>query len=94
MPPGIRVLGTKEPDQKRLSFGSYDYSYMVTYECQPPGRYVVVTYFCQVEPGCRGGAVEVRPGFLNDVQTFLGFTTCDDFIEIAATGGSATIRAE
>lgn len=93
MPPGIRVVGTVEHDMKRMSLGTPDFNYMVAFECQQPGRYRVVTYKCFVEPDCRGGVIEALPGFLGDNRSFLGFTTCE-FLEVMATGGTATVRVQ
>ena len=91
LPPGLNVLYTVEFAQKLASLGSYDYSYMCSYACQQPGRFVVVSYMCQAAADFKGGQVEVLPGFLADNASFLGFTTCE-FIEVRATGGTATIR--
>lgn len=91
VPPGVRVLGTAESPERRLTFGSWDFCYMITYECKPPGRHLAVAYLCMIEPGCRGGKVEVLPGFMAEERSFLGFSTCDDFKELWATGGNATI---
>jgi len=91
MPPGINVVYTIETDKKMSSLGKYDYSYMVVYECTPPGRFVVVAYVCQATADFQGGEIQVEPGFLNDNSTFLGFATCE-FIEVRASGGKATVK--
>jgi hypothetical protein len=91
LPPGLSVLYTVETDHKLSSIGRHDYSYMVAYECHPPGRFVIVTYVLQAAADFQGGTIRVLPGFLTDNSSFLGFTTCE-FVEIIAAGGSATIR--
>jgi hypothetical protein len=92
MPPGIKVLYTVETDKKMSSLGQYDFNYMVVYECTPPGRFVVVSYVCEVQPEFQGGEILVLPGFLADNHTFLGFATCNEFQEVRAAGGTATIK--
>jgi len=91
MPPGIKVLYTIETEKKLSSLGHYDYSYMVAYDCTPPGRFVVVSYVCQAEADFQGGEIHVEPGFLADNATFLGFATCE-FVEVRASGGTATVK--
>jgi len=91
LPPGINVLYTVETPHKLSSLGHYDYSYMVAYDCTPPGRFVVVSYVLQADQDFKGGQVQVLPGFLSDNSTFLGFATCE-FIEVRASGGTATIK--
>jgi hypothetical protein len=91
MPPGIRVVGTGEHPERRLTFGTWDFCYMITYECKPPGRYLAVTYFCMVEPGFQGGKIQALPGFMANDLTFIGFSTCEDFTELWANGGTATL---
>ncbi|HKW15768.1 MAG TPA: hypothetical protein VJS69_14885 [Candidatus Krumholzibacteria bacterium] len=91
LPPGVNVLYTVETDHKLSSLGKYDFNYMVAYDCTPPGRFVVVSYVLQADKDFKGGKVEVLPGFLSDNATFLGFATCE-FIEVRATGGTATIK--
>jgi len=91
LPPGVNVLYTIETDHKLSSLGKYDFNYMVAYDCTPPGRFVVVSYVLQADKDFKGGKVEVLPGFLSDNATFLGFATCE-FIEVRATGGTATIK--
>lgn len=93
LPPGLSVLYTVEIPSKLASFGNYDINYMCAYACQPPGRFVVVTYVCQPAADFKGGEVQVAPGFLSDTVTFLGFTTCE-FVEVRATGATATVRVE
>ena len=93
LPPGVNVLYTVETDHKLSSLGRYDFNYMIAYDCTPPGRFVVVSYVLQADPDCKGGKVEVLPGFLNDNATFLGFATCE-FIEVHAAGGTATIKVK
>lgn len=91
MPPGITVLYTVETPKKLSSLGQYDFNYMVAFDCTPPGRFVVVSYVCQVAEDFQGGQIQVLPGFLADNATFLGFATCE-FIEVRAAGGTATLR--
>jgi uncharacterized protein YceK len=91
LPPGVNVLYTIETDHKLSSLGRYDFNYMVAYDCTPPGRFVVVSYVLQADKDFKGGKVEVLPGFLSDNATFLGFATCE-FIEVRASGGTATIK--
>jgi hypothetical protein len=91
LPPGVNVLYTVETDHKLSSLGRYDFNYMIAYDCTPPGRFVVVSYVLQADQDFKGGKVEVLPGFLSDNATFLGFATCE-FIEVRASGGTATIK--
>jgi hypothetical protein len=91
LPPGISVIYTVESEHKISSLGRHDFNYMVSYDCTPPGRFVVVSYVLQADPDFKGGKVEVLPGFLADNATFLGFATCE-FVEVRATGGTATIK--
>lgn len=91
LPPGINVIYTVESEHKQSSLGRYDYNYMVTYDCTPPGRFILVSYVCQADQDFKGGQVEVLPGFLSDNATFLGFATCE-FIEVRSSGGTATIK--
>jgi hypothetical protein len=93
LPPGITVIDTDEPEMKLASLGKYDFSYMISYECHEPGRFVLVSYECLVAPDFRGGEVTTLPGFLSDVRTFLGFTDCD-YMEVPAAGGTATVRLQ
>lgn len=91
LPPGINVLYTVESEHKLSSFGKYDFNYMVSYDCTPPGRFVVVSYVLTADKDFKGGTVEVLPGFLSDNASFLGFATCE-FLEVRAAGGTATIK--
>jgi hypothetical protein len=91
VPPGISVLYTVETPKKLSSLGQYDFNYMVAYDCTPPGRFVVVSYVCQVGDDFQGGEILVQPGFLADNSSFLGFATCE-FVEVRASGGKATLR--
>jgi hypothetical protein len=91
LPPGINVLYTVESDHKLSSFGKYDFNYMVSYDCTPPGRFVLVSYVLTADKDFKGGKVQVLPGFLSDNATFLGFATCE-FLEVRASGGTAPIK--
>lgn len=91
LPPGVSVLYTVETEHKLSSLGQHDFNYMVAYDCHPPGRFVVVSYVCQVAEDFQGGEIRVLPGFLADNATFLGFATCE-FVEVRASGGTATVR--
>lgn len=90
LPDGIAITGLEETDQKMMSLGDYHQSYMLAYQCQPPGRFVVVTYTCRVQPDFHGGTITVQPGIPTQGPAFLGFVTCD-YVELGATGGSATL---
>lgn len=90
-PPGVTVLYTIEHARKTSSMGQPDFSYMVVFDCTPPGRFVVVSYVLQASQDFQGGEIRVLPGFLADSATFLGFATCG-FQEIRAAGGTATVK--
>jgi hypothetical protein len=92
MPPGLKVIYTVETDKKLSSLGQHDFNYMVVYQCTPPGRFVVVSYVCEVDADFQGGEIQVLPGFLADNRTFLGFATCHEVQELHAAGGTAKIR--
>jgi len=93
LPPGVRVVSSAEMETRIATLGKYDFSYMISYECRDPGRFLIVQYMCETTPEFTGGTIEVLPGFLGEDTTYLGFTNCD-FVEVRCAGGTATLRVK
>ncbi len=89
-PDGIEVMGVKEFEHKSVSTGDPKVNYMLAYDCQPPGRYRLVTYVCRATKEFKGGEVELLDGLAANGINFIGFVSCD-FTEMRATGGTATL---
>jgi hypothetical protein len=91
LPDGVQILGTDEFEHKSVSTGVPTTNYMLAYDCQPPGRFRLVTYLCQATPEFKGGEVQVLDGLLASGISFVGFVSCE-FVELRAAGGTATLR--
>jgi hypothetical protein len=92
-PDGVQVLGTDEFEHKSVSMGGYGENYMLAYDCQPAGRFRVVTYLCSAGPGFKGGEIRMQDGLPASGIAFLGFVSCE-FVELRATGGVATLTVK
>lgn len=90
LPEGIDVMGTNEFEHKSVSTGDPRVNYMLAYDCQPAGRLRLVTYICNATPEFKGGEIQVQEGLPATGINFIGFVSCE-FVELRATGGSATL---
>jgi hypothetical protein len=90
LPAGIEIMGNSEFEHKSVSTGDPKVSYMLAYDCQPPGRFRLVTYICRATQEFKGGEIEVLDALPANGINFMGFVSCE-FVEMRATGGSATL---
>jgi len=90
LPPGVTVTGILETEEKSISAGRYDSGYMIAYNCQPAGKFRIITFHCMAEAGFRGGEIKLAPGLGGDVP-YLGFSTCD-YNQAPANSGTATLK--
>lgn len=90
LPAGIQIMGTREFEHKSVSTGDPTVNYMQAYDCQPAGRFRLVTYICNATPEFKGGEIQVLEGLPATGINFIGFVSCE-FVELRATGGSATL---
>jgi hypothetical protein len=92
-PAGVEVVATNEFEHKSVSTGDPRVNYMLAYDCQPAGRFRLVTYVCQTTPEFTGGEIKVLEGLPATGINFIGFVSCE-FVEMRATGGTATLTAQ
>ncbi len=90
LPPGVTVNGVTETEERSISAGRYDTGYMIAYNCQPAGKFRIITFHCVAEAGFRGGEIKLVAGVGGDVP-YLGFSTCN-YLELAANTGTATLK--
>lgn len=90
LPTGVEVTAVNEFEHKSVSTGDPKVSYMLAYDCQPAGRFRLVSYTCRVTGEFQGGEVELGEGLPATGVNFIGFVSCE-FVEMRATGGSATL---
>ena len=91
LPAGVDMMGASEFQAKTVSAGDPMINYMLAYDCQPPGRFRLVTYVCYATPAFKGGEIRVLEGLPVNGLDFVGFVSCD-FVEVRCTGGAATLR--
>lgn len=89
-PDGIEIMGTNEFEHKSVSTGDPKVNYMLAYDCQPAGRFRLVTYILRATQEFKGGEIKVLDGLPANGINFIGFVSCE-FVEMRATGGSATL---
>ncbi len=89
-PAGIEVMGNSEFEHKSVSTGDPAVNYMLAYDCQPAGRFRTVTYILRATQEFAGGEIQVLEGLPANGINFIGFVSCE-FVEMRATGGSATL---
>ena len=90
LPPGVTVNGYKETEERSISAGRYDTGFMIAYNCQPAGKFRIMTYHCVAEAGFRGGEIKLAPGLGGDIP-YLGFSTCN-YLQTPAHSGTATLK--
>jgi hypothetical protein len=90
LPAGVILMGTNEFEHKSVSTGDPQTNYMLAYDCQPAGRFRLATYFCRVDENVTGGEVRLLEGLPASGINFIGFVSCE-FVELRATGGTATL---
>jgi hypothetical protein len=90
LPPGVTVNSLKETEERSISAGQYDTGYMIAYNCQPAGKFRIITFHCVAAAGFRGGEIKLAPGLGGDVPYF-GFSTCD-YMQAPANTGIATLK--
>jgi hypothetical protein len=90
LPAGIEIMGNSEFEHKSVSTGDPKVSYMLAYDCQPAGRFRLVTYICRATQEFKGGEIEVLAALPANGIDFIGFVSCE-FVEMRAAGGKATL---
>ena len=90
LPPGVTVSGVRETEERSISAGRYDTGYMIAYNCQPAGKFRIITFHCVAGAGFRGGEIKLAPGLGGDAP-YLGFSTCD-YMQAPAHTGTATLK--
>jgi hypothetical protein len=91
LPPGVKVTGVMETEHRSISMGNYATNYSIAYECQPAGKFLLMTFHCVAEPGFRGGEILIAPGLPGQNESYLGYSTCE-YYHAPANGGKATLK--
>lgn len=90
LPEGVDIMGASEFEHKSVSAGDPEQNYMLAYDCQPAGRFRLVTYICSALPEFKGGEIRVIDGMPASGIAFMGFVSCE-YVEMRASGGTATL---
>jgi len=90
LPEGVGIAGVSEFEHKSVSTGDPMVNYMLAYDCQPAGRFRLVTYILNATQDFKGGEIKVLEGLPANGINFIGFVSCE-YVEMRASGGTAAV---
>jgi hypothetical protein len=88
-PEGISVLGNKMLESYRLSLGTFQKEFMMSFECKNGPKLLLVKFVCKANEDFSGGVVQLGKG---DYEGFIGYSMCDqERTRIPAKAGGAVL---
>lgn len=93
LPSGIRIVDSKKFTERMMTIGDHHSDFVMAFPCEPPRKFSLMTYTCEVDDTFDGGTIETVPGLNSIGDEFLGFVECPPTSgKIPASGGVVTIK--